>query len=153
MRGNCIVKVANNWVITDTSNCKWVHSCFVGPVGQQQFIFIFWRVFGGGVAPTTGPGEVWAGSSAQRLGRPRVPQVQQQNNRQWLQSAYHKSLLWFVLFFPVTSQRRTWRRLECLTQRTNTYYWRVSSSNKNNFIFWLTQMHSPAECQMTVYFF
>lgn len=81
MRGNCVMKVVNNWIIADTSNCKLIHSCFIGPVGQQQLIVIFWRVIGGGVAPTAGPGEVWAGSSPQRLGRPRVPQVQPHTDR------------------------------------------------------------------------
>lgn len=50
-------------------------------MGQQQFIFIFWRVISGGVAPTAGTGEVWAGSSTQWLGRPGVSQVQQHANR------------------------------------------------------------------------
>lgn len=60
--------------------------------------------------------------------------------------------LWFVsicffVFFPVTSQRRTWRRLGSLTQHTNTYYWRVSSSNSNNCVSWLIQIHSSKSAE------
>lgn len=78
---HCLFSVT--WMANCLCTCMTVlkkryafHFCFVGPLGQQQFIFICWRVISGGVAPKTGTGEVRAWSSTQWLGWPGVPQVQ-----------------------------------------------------------------------------
>ena len=60
-------------------------------MGQQQLVTVGGGVLGGGVAPEAGPGALREGPTAQRLGRPGVPQVTMLRNPSTLQNGWDQS--------------------------------------------------------------